>query len=352
MDSNNYGSDVIEIDLLEIMGLLWHRLWLIVICALFTGMAGFLLSRFVITEQYQSETTVYVLNRQNDNTLTYSDVQLGTQLTKDFPTVIKSRHVAEQVIAAWELPYGYETLVSKIDVEIQADTRMISIIVTDEDPKMAQDLANEIRKVASERIKSVMDIQAVNVVDEANFPERPASPSVGKWTVIGALIGAVLCIAVILIHFMLDDTVKTADDIEKYLGLSTLGMIPEREDSEKTHRPVGRVGHSGEGSEHALFQRDKDSFADTVIRKPGLKDAVKRQSAADQEAVNKPAATKAVSGESEEIEDIEIEDLSLKDMEIEEIDLEEVEADAVVSQMETNRINIRQENRKKRRAHG
>lgn len=268
MDTNHRGSDVIETDLMEIMGLLWHRMWLIVICAFCAGAAGFLLSRFVVTDQYQSTTKVYILNRQNDDTLTYSDVQLGTQLTKDFPELIKSRYVVEQVIAECELPYDYEKLVRKIDVVTQSDTRIIAITVTDEDPQMAQLLADEIRKVASERIKSVMDIQAVNVVDEANLPDRPSSPSVSKWTVFGALIGAFLCIAVILIHFMLDDTIKTADDIEKYLGLSTLGMIPERVDPERHRRAAGHTSRHKERPEHSLFQKEENSFADMVIREP------------------------------------------------------------------------------------
>jgi len=269
MDTNNnkYGSDVIEIDLMEAAGLLWHRMWLIVICALLAGALGFILSRFVVTEQYRSTTKIYVLNRQNDNTLTYSDVQLGTQLTKDFPELIKSRYVVEQVIAAWELPYSYEKLAGKIDVSSQTDTRIIAITVTDEDPQMARQLADEVRKVASERIKSVMDIQAVNVVDEANLPDHPASPNVGRWTVFGALIGAFLCAAIVLVHFMLDDTVKTADDIEKYLGLSTLGMIPEREAAEKAHRTAGHGSRSGEKTEHDFPKRENTGFADMLIRR-------------------------------------------------------------------------------------
>lgn len=342
MDANNYGSDVIEIDLMEIIGLLWHRIWLIAICAFCAGAAGFLLSEFVITDQYQATTKIYVLNRQNDNALTYSDVQLGTQLTKDFPELIKSRDVAEQVIAEWELPYSYEAFVGKISVVTQSDTRIIAITVTDEDPQMAQHLANEIRKVASEKIKSVMDIQAVNVVDEAYLPEHPSSPSVGKWTIFGALIGAVICIAIIVIHFMLDDTIKTADDIEKYLSLSTLGMIPEREDPEKLRRTAGHASRSREKGEHTLFQKERGSFADVAIRKPDSKSNAARQSAAKTAASNEFAVKEEVSEDDEEI--------GLD--EIEEINMEEVKIDTIALQRGMNGTNVSQANRKSRRAHG
>lgn len=317
--NNNYSSDVIEIDLMEIMMLLWHRLWLIAICALCAGTVGFLLSRFVITDQYQSTTKIYVLNRQNESTLTYSDVQLGTQLTKDFPELIRSRHVAEQVIATWELPYSYEAFVSKIDVSSQSDTRIIAITVTDEDPQMAQVLADEVRKVASERITSVTDIEAVNVVDEANLPEHPSSPSVGKWTVVGALVGAFLCIAVILVHFMLDDTIKTADDIEKYLGLSTLGMIPERVDSEKIHRTGSHSSHSREKSGQKLFREEPKGFTDSVIREPAS-ESPDGSKIAGVEAF--PA--KEIDKEEAVLEEAVLEEVSLEETDIEEMDLGEI----------------------------
>ena len=74
-----------------------------------------------------------------------------------------------------------------------------------------------------------MDIEAVNVVDQANFPDSPVSPSIPKWTIIGVLVGIVISAAVIIIQHLLDDTIKTSEDIERYLGLSTLALIPVNE---------------------------------------------------------------------------------------------------------------------------
>ena len=216
------NNDVVEIDLMEILGLMLHRLWLIALCAAAVGAAAFAVSRYILTEEFQSTTRIYVLNRQNDDTLTYSDVQLGTQLTKDFREIIKSRYVLEQVIEKCGLRESSGSLASRISVDTQSDTRIIAITVTDTNPAMAQYIANELRETAAERIKIVMDIQAVNVVDEANLPAVPSAPRVGRWTAIGFLLGAFLCMTVILVHFLLDDTIKTSDDIEKYLGLSTL----------------------------------------------------------------------------------------------------------------------------------
>lgn len=240
------NNDVVEIDLMEIFGLMMHRLWLIILCAVVAGAAAFGVSKYLLTEEYQSTTRIYVLNRQNDDTLTYSDVQLGTQLTKDFTQIIKSRYVLEQVIEICGLQDTSASLSSRVSVDTQSDTRIVTITVTDTDPAMAQYIANELREAAAQRIVSVMDIQAVNVVDEANLPTAPSAPNVLRWTAIGFLLGAFLCMAVVLIQFLLDDTIKTSDDIEKYLGLSTLGMIPIRENTEdKNHGKTSNSSGSG-----------------------------------------------------------------------------------------------------------
>ncbi len=225
-------DDMIEIDLQELFGLLLHWLWLIILCGILAGTAGYCLSKFVIVPQYESTTKVYILNKQDNSTITYSDMQLGTQLTKDYAQLIKSRDVLEKVIVTCGLTENYEDFSERVLVENITDTRIIAITVQDINPSMAQFIANEIRKVAAEHIKNVMDIQAVNVAEEANLPTEPASPSILKWTAIGILIGMFLCAMIVVVRFLLDDTIKTEEDIEKYLGLSTLAMIPIMENTE------------------------------------------------------------------------------------------------------------------------
>lgn len=263
-------DDVIEIDLLEIADLLWHRAWLIVMCMIAGAVLGFGISRFLITEQFESTTKVYILNKNDNNTLTYSDVQLGSQLTKDYAVLIKSRDVLEQVMEDCGLSESYGAFSKRVNVETLSDTRIIAITVTDPMPVNAQILANRIREVAADHIKNVTDVQAVNVAEEANLPESPASPNVFKWTAISALLGAFLCAVVILVHFMLDDTIKTSDDVEKYLGLSTLGMIPMKEEPEKykrSPRKYRKEPEEGKGmNEVAIVELDMNENAEEASK--------------------------------------------------------------------------------------
>lgn len=139
----------------------------------------------------------------------------------------------EKVITQYQLKESYESLKKRVSVENTTNTRIISITVKDPNPENAQIIANSIRDVAATHIKDVTDVEAVNVADEANLPEKPCEPSVPKWTVIAALIGMLLSAAVIVVQYLLDDTIKSSEDIEKYLELSTLGLIPNFDTVEK-----------------------------------------------------------------------------------------------------------------------
>lgn len=225
---NASDNDETEIDLGEIFSVLMHRLWLILLVTVICGAAGYSVSRFLIPEEFESTTQIYVLNRSDSDrgTVTSSDLQAGTQLTKDYASIITSRYVLENVIRSLNLDYSYEELAAHVDVTTPTDTRIVSITVTDQNPARAQRIADEIRKEASEHIQNVMDIDAVNVVEEANLPAVKSSPNNARNAAIAALIGLLVTVVIIVVRYIMDDTIKTQEDVNKYLGLSTLALIP------------------------------------------------------------------------------------------------------------------------------
>lgn len=227
MEKQKENNSEIEIDLLEIMHILLGRFWIILGIGFFAALICFAISAYVLAPIYESTTKIYILNKTDNTAVTYTDVQMGTQLTKDYAELINSRYVIEKVIDQLSLEdMDYKDLTKKVSVHTPVDTRIVSITVEHTDPELAMRIANCIREIAGEHIQNVMDIEAVNVVETANMPLEKSGPSVAKWTLIGSVAGAFLACAVILVIFFLDDTIKTSEDVEKYLGLSTLAMIP------------------------------------------------------------------------------------------------------------------------------
>lgn len=235
-------NDEIEIDLMEIIMVLMRWIWVIALAAIVGGLIMLIYSKFFITPTYESTTRIVVLNTESSDTLTYTDLQVGTQLTNDYSELITSRYVVESVIDTFGLDTTYEAFKGNIAVSTPSNTRIIDITLTDTDPLLAKEMVDELRNVAAGRIKEVMAIEAVNVVDEGNIPTHKSAPSVGKYTLIGILIGGFLSVAVVLVLYLLDDTIKSSEDVEKYLHLSTLGLIPiiETEEESKKRRQYHR----------------------------------------------------------------------------------------------------------------
>lgn len=230
MGKDNVQNDEVEIDIGHILSILWEKILVIIATGIIVGLAGFLVSKFLIIPKYESETKLYVLNRANDSATTLSDVQLSTQLTKDYQILVTSAPVMNQVIKELGLNMKASELASTISVDTPSDTRVLQITVTSDDPKRAKDIADKVAQVSSKKICDIMKIEQVNVIEEGSLSEEPAVDTVQKWTLIGLALGIVLSCAVIIIRSMLDDTVKTTEDVEKYFDLSTLAVIPISEE--------------------------------------------------------------------------------------------------------------------------
>lgn len=229
-------NDEIEIDLGELIGLLLSRAPLIIITAILFGVLAFSYAKLMITPQYRSTTSIYVINQQASDSVNTSDLQAGLLLTNDYVNMITSRSVLEKVVNSMNLDYSYGTLRGKLSVSSTSNTRIIDITVEDPDPYEAKRLADAIREAATEKILSVMAIDAINVFEEGNIAQSPSSPNVKKITLIGFAAGFLLAAALVILNYLLNDSVRTPDDVEKYLGLSTLGSIPLDEVKDEQNR--------------------------------------------------------------------------------------------------------------------
>lgn len=223
---NTTETPSMEIDVLSLLKKLWMKKFLILFMALFFGTLALLGSIFLIKPSYSASTRIYVINQQNAENITATDLQAGSFLVNDYKEIITSRDVMKDVIATNSLSLSPDTLSKMISVTIPADTRVISITVTNHDPQQAKDLANSIREVASEKIKSVTKVQDVTPLEKAQLPSKPSSPNIKRNTMIVMLIGGLFTIVIIVIKEVLDDRVKRPEDVEEVLGMTLLGIVP------------------------------------------------------------------------------------------------------------------------------
>lgn len=227
-NATKIDDEEVEIDLLELLLALKKRLlWIIGAGVIFGGVFG-AFSKFVITPQYTSTAMVYILSKETTLT-SLADLQIGSQLTKDYKIIVTSRPVLTEVIDRLKLDLTYEQLVQKVNIDNPTDTRILSITAEDPDPILAKNIADEVAKTSSNYIGDIMEMVPPKIIEEGVVAEHKSSPSNGKNALLGAALGIFLVCGFTVVEELLNDTVKTEEDVEKYLGLSVLASMPERE---------------------------------------------------------------------------------------------------------------------------
>lgn len=219
-------SDEVEIDLLELASVIWRKFWLVIIGLVVGAAVAFSVVRYGVTPKYRATATIYIFSKTTSIT-SLADLQIGSQLTEDFQIIAKTRDVIESVIVDCNLQNAtYESLVSRISVTNPASSHMLRVTVEDTDPIRAANISNSLSNKLRDQISDIMNTDRPSVVEKARAPKGPSSPSVRRDTVIGALLGAMLVIAVLVIRQITDDTIKVSDDVHKYLGLDVLAEFP------------------------------------------------------------------------------------------------------------------------------
>lgn len=225
----SHDDDEIEIDLRELFFALKKRI-LILLAALAAGatLAGVYTS-LLITPLYSATSTMLVLTKETTLS-SLADLQMGSQLTQDYSMLITSRIVLQEVIDNLGLDMNYKALEGNISINNPENTRILEITVTNPDPEMTKKIVDELSKVSSEFIGDQMEVVPPKIVETGEVPENQISPNLRKNVMLGAVAGFVLAAGVIILITLMDDTIKSEDDIERYLGIPNLATVPDRRD--------------------------------------------------------------------------------------------------------------------------
>lgn len=226
-------NDEMEIDLLELFHVVMKKILLILLCGVIGAVAAFSGTKLLITPQYTASSIIYILSETTSIT-SLADIQLGASLAEDFIVIGTSRPVIEGVIDQLNLDTDYEELVETISIVNKTDTHMLTISVTNPDPELAAKISNSLAEKIKEQIADIMGTNEPNTVEKAVVPEKPSSPSTMKNTLIGGLLGVFLAAGVVILLYLLDDTIKSEEDVKKYLGLNTLAAIPYEKKTKKS----------------------------------------------------------------------------------------------------------------------
>lgn len=232
-------EDELTIDLGELFRVLLSKVHIIILAAILMALVAFVGTKLFVTPMYTSVTKMYVLAKDENSTTSssnYSELTAGSMLTKDYMELVKSRPVLEKTISVLNLKMQPAELANMISVSTPTDTRIMTVSVESANPKQAKEIADAVREAVSVQIKEIMSVDSVNTVEEGNLPTSPSSPNTMKNMMLGGILGFVIAAGIITLIYLLDDTIKTPEDVENYLGLNVLTSIPIQSGAAKSKK--------------------------------------------------------------------------------------------------------------------
>ena len=230
MEKKNQNDTEMVIDLMQLAKALWHRAWAIILAMILFGGAAFSYAYFLVTPLYQASALLYVNNSSlsvGSTEVDLSDLSAAQSLVSTYIVILKTRTTLEQVIDEADLPYSYETLSGMIEAGAVNSTEVFSIEVTSPSPQEAEKIANTIARMLPDRISEIIDGSSARIVDYAVVPSRKASPSLSRYTLIGALLGALVSGGIIVLRVLFDEQIRDEDYIRETYDLPILAAVPD-----------------------------------------------------------------------------------------------------------------------------
>lgn len=228
--NTNYTHNEEEISLSDIFGILKPYLLHIVLLTVIFAMVSFVFTKTMIDPVYQSSATLIVNNRRDEGqSVTNDELNSARGLASVYSIVIKSNAVMEPVVKNLDSGITMDELSRKITVSSVDNTQVIRISVKDTDKEKAQVYTNEIIKVAPEILVDMVEAGSVKVMSYPQIANSPISPNTKMNVLVAGMLGFMLSVGIVLVRYLMDKTVRSTRDVETYLGVPVLGVIPNYE---------------------------------------------------------------------------------------------------------------------------
>lgn len=239
-------DDEFEIDLLELGAVLLGHWKLILLCTLLCAGAAYSYCRFLVTPQYSSTAGLYVFSKSTSVT-SLADLQVGSNLTTDYETVITGRPVLERVITRLKLEENYDQLRAKISVSNPSDSRILYITCTDPSAFRAKEIADRTASIAATFISQKMDQDPPSIIQTGYTDGAPVSPRTTRTTAVGGILGMLIAMVIVTVMYLMNDTLITPEDVQTKIGLEVLASLPLEETTGRGARRKRKKKHGRRG---------------------------------------------------------------------------------------------------------
>lgn len=230
------SSSVRVVTLKELWEIFVHRWWVMLLAAAICAGGFFVINQLTFVPSYQSTATLYILKQnESDSNTSADDFSLALKVVNDCDYLLKSHSVLDQVIEQLNLDISYEDLSKTVSTSNPEDTRILEVSVEAASPEEAKRIVDAVCEVGTDSITQAIGFQQVNLYEYGTIDTKPSNQTRKLTYALVGAVAAMLTYTAFLIFYLVDDTLRTDEDIQQYLGLTILGDIPNANNANKKH---------------------------------------------------------------------------------------------------------------------
>lgn len=208
------------IDLSQFLYILSKRKSIIITITLVAVVISGILSFFIMSPVYEAKVTA-IVGKKNDAAVQYNDVMMYQNLTKTYAAIGTSNLVQQKAAAKLGSGMTADKLGKVISVTPETGTQILDIT--------AQEALNKVTALSEtfvETAPTVYSAGEVKIMDKGELPKSPVKPRKTLNIAIAFVLGLMVSVGLSFLLEYMDSTLKTSEDVKKYLDLPVLGTIP------------------------------------------------------------------------------------------------------------------------------
>ncbi|MBP1993430.1 YveK family protein [Paenibacillus eucommiae] len=245
-----------ELDLRDYLKIIRKRVWMIVSIVLVSCIAAGVISYFFIQPTYEASTKLIINKseeRQGLDVVDINSVNLNIKLIDTYKEVIKTSRIMDKVVREYpEFGLTAEQLIQKVKVSSVNNTQVMTLGVQDASYEKAAQIVNAVSKVFESEIPLIMQVNNVSLLNEAKEDKKPSAvkPNPKLNIAISLVVSLMVAVGIAFLLEYLDDTIKSEEDVQRYLNLPTLTMVTKAKSEDYINNSSAAIIHKGSEAPH------------------------------------------------------------------------------------------------------
>lgn len=226
MEQERYMDQEEGIDLKELLYVVKKRIKLVIFLPIICVVAAAVLCFFVLKPEYQAHVSI-IISKDQGSMLTQSDVLMYQNLIKTYTEIAQSDVVAQRAISDGKLNTTVDDLESSLTVTGETGTQILTISENSRQPQVAVENAEAMAQAFLKESKRLLPSGTVDIMDHAKLPKGPVKPNKKLDILLAFVLGLMVALGSALIIEYMNDNIKSEEDVERYLGVPIIGVIPK-----------------------------------------------------------------------------------------------------------------------------